>query len=432
MFLWLYLQFASSLEGGRLGFLRLLNSVPFRTLASVLTSFAIVLGLGSPVIGWLRRRKIGDNPDFDRADMNAIMAEKRGTPTMGGLLIVGSIALTTLLLGDVRNAYVLLALATLTCLACLGAIDDWIKLNRHRRAAAGTGVATRQGLTGRQKLIVQVTFGAIVSWLTLRLGDHSPHATRLYFPLFKEETGVWLALPTWLFVCWGAFILTGASNSVNLTDGLDGLASGCTAFVAFTLVVFGIVVGDVELARMLLYPSMPGASQLAPVAAAIGGACLGFLWFNAHPARVFMGDTGSLALGGLLGYVALVLRQEVLLGLVGAVFVAEALSVMLQVYYFKYTRIRLRRGASHLPHEPAAPSLPEARLERVAGGRALLARRRDARDRGTGDASPAVSGRAQAAASARPISRGCRRRSSPSGLPTCSRCACSRCSRSAC
>jgi phospho-N-acetylmuramoyl-pentapeptide-transferase len=263
---------------------------------------------------------------------------------MGGLLIIGSIVLTTLLLGDLRNSYVWLALATVAGLACLGATDDWIKLNRHRRAAAGKGAATRQGLTGKQKLIVQITFGLLVSWLTIRLGDHSPHATRLYFPFFKEETGAWLALPTWLFVLWGAFLLTGASNSVNLTDGLDGLASGCTAFVAFVLVVFGIVVGDEQLARSLLYPSMPGASQLAPVAGAIGGACLGFLWFNAHPARVFMGDTGSLALGGLLGYVALVLRQEVLLAIVGAIFVAEALSVMLQVYYFKYTRIRFGEG----------------------------------------------------------------------------------------
>ena len=338
MLYWLYAHL-HDVRG--LGFVRLFASVTFRTVAAVLFSFAVVLALGSPVIAALRRRKIGDNPDFDRADMNAIMADKRGTPTMGGILIVGSILATTLLLGDLGNAYVWLAIATSVVLAALGATDDWIKLNRHRRAAIGTGAATRQGLTGRQKLVVQIAFGLLVSWLTLRLGDHGPHANRIYFPFLKDAS---IPLPTWLFVVWGAFVLTGASNSVNLTDGLDGLAAGCTAFVAFTLVVFGIVVGDAELARMLLYPSMPGSGQLAVVAGAIGGACLGFLWFNCTPARVFMGDTGSLALGGLLGYVAIVLRQELLLAIVGAVFVAEACSVMLQVYYFKYTRIRFGEG----------------------------------------------------------------------------------------
>jgi phospho-N-acetylmuramoyl-pentapeptide-transferase len=341
---WLYSQFGIQLEASGFGFLRIFSKVTFQAVAAVLVSFALVLSLGSPVIGWLRSRKIGDNPDFDRADMNAIMADKRGTPTMGGLLIIGAILLTTLLLADLSNYYVWLAIACGGLLAALGMTDDWIKLNRHRMAAAGTGKASRQGLTGKEKLVFQIALGALVTWLTYQYGSQLPQATRLYFPFFKEETGVWLHLPQWAFVLFGTFVITGASNAVNLTDGLDGLASGCVAFVAFTFVVLGLIIGDEKLAAMLLYPYLPAGSQLAVMAGAIGGASLGFLWFNCNPARVFMGDTGSLALGGLLGYIAIVIRQEILLAIIGAVFVAEALSVMLQVGWFKFTRIRFGEG----------------------------------------------------------------------------------------
>jgi phospho-N-acetylmuramoyl-pentapeptide-transferase len=294
-------------------------------------------------VKWLRLRKIGDNPDFDQDDMNAIMADKRGTPTMGGLLIIGAILLTTLLLADLRNYYVWLTIATGGLLAALGITDDWIKLNRHRYAVEGEK-ASRQGLSGREKLIYQILLGALISFLTYHYGGDVVAAKRLYFPFFKEESGIFLTLGPIAFILWGTFILTAMSNAVNLTDGLDGLAAGCVAFAAFTLVVFGLIIGDPKLADMLLYPYLPAGSQLAIVAGAMGGACLGFLWFNCNPARVFMGDTGSLALGGLLGYIAIVIRQEILLGIVGAVFVAEALSVLIQVYWFKYTRIRYGEG----------------------------------------------------------------------------------------
>jgi phospho-N-acetylmuramoyl-pentapeptide-transferase len=340
---WLYTHFASFLESHGLGGLRVFTFVTFQTVAAVLVSFAVVISLGGPVVKWLRLRKIGDNPDFDQADMNAIMADKRGTPTMGGLLIIGAILLTTLLLADLRNYYVWLAIATGGLLAALGITDDWIKLNRHRYAVEGEK-ASRQGLSGREKLIYQILLGALISFLTYHYGGEVAQAKRLYFPFFKEESGVWLTLGPIMFVLWGTFILTAMSNAVNLTDGLDGLAAGCVAFVAFTFVVFGLIIGDPKLADMLLYPYLPAGSQLAIMAGAIGGACLGFLWFNCNPARVFMGDTGSLALGGLLGYIAIVIRQEILLGIVGAIFVAEALSVMIQVYWFKYTRIRYGEG----------------------------------------------------------------------------------------
>lgn len=300
--------------------------VTLRTLLSVLLSCGIVLALGAPVIRWLRQRKIGDNPDFDRADMNAIMADKRGTPTMGGVLILAAILVSTLLLADLSRVHAWLAIATLLVLGSLGATDDWLKLNKHRRAAKDGSAASRQGLTGRQKLIVQITFGLLVAWLLSRFGA----AGAVCVP-FTDRS---IVLPTWAYLLWGAFVLTAMSNSVNLTDGLDGLSSGCVAIAACVLVLAAMVAADAGLA----------SGQLAVIAGAIGGACLGFLWFNANPARVFMGDTGSLALGGLLGVVALSLRQELLLAIVGAVFVAEALSVLLQVYYFKYTRIRFGEG----------------------------------------------------------------------------------------
>lgn len=348
---WLSNHFADSLAANGLGWTRLFVSISFQTVAAVLLSFVIVLTLGGPVIRWLRLKKVGDNPDFDQADINALMADKRGTPTMGGLLIIAAILGTTLLLADLRNYYVWLAIATGGLLACLGATDDWIKLNRHRYAKAGM-VASRQGLSGREKLIFQIVLGIVVSWLTLHYGRNIPATTRLYFPFFNESTGVWLQLPSVVFVLLSAFILTGYSNAVNLTDGLDGLASGCTALVAFTFVAFGLILGDAELSKLLLYPHLPAAGQLAVLAGAIGGACLGFLWFNCNPARVFMGDTGSLSLGGMIGYIAIVLRQEVLLGIIGAIFVAEALSVMLQVGYFKYTKRKYGEGRRILRMSP--------------------------------------------------------------------------------
>ncbi len=344
MFPELYARFGSSLEAHGFGFLRVFNFVTFQSTFAVLLSFLIVIFLGKPVIRWLRARKIGDNPDFDRADMNAIMADKRGTPTMGGLLIIGAILITTLLVADLHNYYVWLAIVCVSLLALLGATDDWIKLNRHRLAAQNKETASRQGLSGKEKLVAQIILGIVISWLTYEYGKENPQNARLYFPFFKEESGIWFQLSPLLYVLFSTFIITGVSNSVNLTDGLDGLASGCTALAAFVLLIFGIVIGDEQLAKMLLYPYLPAGSQLAVMAGAISGASLGFLWFNCNPARVFMGDTGSLALGGLLGYIAIVIRQEVLLAIVGAVFVAECLSVILQVSYFKLTRIMTGEG----------------------------------------------------------------------------------------
>ena len=181
----------------------------------------------------------------------------------------------------------------------------------------------------------------ILIYFTSRYGENLPQAVHFYFPFVKNYA---LPLSLGSFVLIGTLVLVGSSNAVNLTDGLDGLASGCMAIVSFAFFALSLIVGIQELAKYLLLPHIEASGQMAVIAGAMTGACLGFLWFNCNPARVFMGDTGSLALGGLIGYISIVIRQELMLFLVGGIFVAEAVSVMLQVGYFKYTRRRYGEG----------------------------------------------------------------------------------------
>ncbi len=330
------------LEDHGAGFLRVFNMVTFQSAVAVLVSFVLVVALGPRFIAWLRLQKIGDNPNFGQADVDKMMEGKKGTPTMGGALIIASIATTTLLLADLGNFYVNMAMVCLVWLGGVGATDDWLKLTAARR---GTG--SRQGLTGREKLAFQIGLALILTYFTYRYGQNIPEATRFYFPFVKNY---WVALPLWLYMLIGTLVMTGTSNAVNLTDGLDGLAAGCMALVGFAFLVLSLFVGIRELAAYLLLPFIEGPNgagstgQMAVVAGAITGACLGFLWYNCNPARVFMGDTGSLALGGLIGYLSIVIRQELMLFLVGGIFVFEAISVLIQVSYFKYTRIRFGQG----------------------------------------------------------------------------------------
>jgi phospho-N-acetylmuramoyl-pentapeptide-transferase len=288
--------------------LRVFTFVTFQTTVAVLMSFLIVLLFGSRVIEWLRKQKIGDAADFDQDLLNEMMKGKKGTPTMGGVLIIGAIALTTLVLADLRNFYVLMALVCLIWLGADGAADDWL-----------------------------------MAIFTYNHGRNIDEARQFYFPFFRADR---FYLPVSLagYVVIATLVMTGASNAVNLSDGLDGLAAGCMALVSFSFVLLALIAGISELAGYLLMPKIEPAGQMAVIAGAMLGACLGFLWFNCSPARVFMGDTGSLALGGLIGYIAIVVRQELMLALVGGIFVAEALSVMLQVSYFKYTRRKYGQG----------------------------------------------------------------------------------------
>lgn len=329
--------FADKLEASPFSFLRVFyRFTTFQTVAAVILSFLTVMLLGPRVIAWLRRQKIGDESKFNEAQMDEMMKNKTGTPTMGGLLIIFAIAVAALLLADLSNFYVTMALVTLLWLGAVGAVDDWLKLTAKRRA---TG--SRQGLTSLEKLLFQIGLAVILCYFTWNYGKELPAARALYLP-FMQAPVMELNFP--LYVAFGVLVIVGASNAVNLTDGLDGLASGSMALTAFSFIVLALIVGDLRLANELLFHHLPAAGQMAVFAGAILGACMGFLWFNCNPARVFMGDTGSLALGGLIGYIAIVIRQEFMLLIIGGVFAAEAISVMMQVSYFKYTRRRFGEG----------------------------------------------------------------------------------------
>ena len=335
MLYWLIHANLPRLEQTPFGFLRVFTFNEFQALVATLLAFGLCLALGGPTIRWLRRQKIGDTADFDDAAFNETMKSKVGTPTMGGLLIVSAVAGVTLLLADLRNFYVLMGLVCLLWMGLVGATDDWLKLTAARRK---TG---RQGLSSREKLLFQVGLALLLGYFAFRHGHAVPAATTLYFPFFK---GLSVPLPLWAFLILAVLVIVGSSNAVNLTDGLDGLAAGCMAIVGLVFLVLTLIISDATLATYLLFDPIRQVGQMSVFCGAIVGACLGFLWFNCHPARVFMGDTGSLALGGLIGYVALVIRQELALVLVGGIFVAEAVSVMLQVGYFKYTRKRYGAG----------------------------------------------------------------------------------------
>jgi len=323
------------LEAHGFGFLRVFTFPSFQVVAAIVLGFVICVVAGPRLIEWLRRQKIGDSPEFDQADINRLMEGKKGTPTMGGVLIISAIAFTTLLLANLRNFYVEMALVCLVWLGAVGATDDWLKLTASRRSGS------RQGLTGLEKLLFQIGLSVILAYWTFYYGIHAPETHTLFFP-FLKKTGIRLGLGT--FILLGTLVMSGSSNAVNLTDGLDGLASGCMAICSFTFCVLSLIVGTLAWSSQLLLPFIPAADQMAVIAGAMMGACLGFLWFNCNPARVFMGDTGSLALGGLIGYIAIVIRQELVLFLVGGIFVIEALSVILQVSWFKYTRRRFGEG----------------------------------------------------------------------------------------
>ena len=325
------------LEAHDLGFMRLIRNTAFQATAAILLSFFICILLGPKVIAWLRSKKIGDLAKFDQAEIDKVMEGKRGTPTMGGLLIITSIAVSTLLLANIVNFYVQMALVCLLWLGVVGAADDWLKLTAARRDARH-----RQGLNSLEKLIFQIGLGIVLSYFTWHHGYSAPeNFPQLNFPFFKDFHP---DLGFFAYITIGVLVLTGSSNAVNLTDGLDGLAAGTMAIVSFAFCVLSLIIGNLSWSGYLLLPPVPGADQMAVIAGAMTGACLGFLWFNCNPASVFMGDTGSLALGGLIGYIALVIRQEVMLFMIGGIFVIEAVSVMIQVSYFKYTRIRYGEG----------------------------------------------------------------------------------------
>lgn len=326
---------------GLFRFFQVLFQIEFRAFFAVVLSFLIVLGFGRRTIRWLLRQKIGDAPEFYRADLNALMKSKAATPTMGGILICAAIFITIFLLADLQKTYVHLAIFVLLWLAVLGGWDDWLKLTSARRAAG-----SREGLYAWEKLLFQLGIGAMAGYFVFHAGGESIQAHVLNLPFQRTRNPELPARPIVdnliilgpvLFTLIATLLIAGTSNAVNLTDGMDGLAGGTMAIAAFAFMVLCYIAGSFKVAEGLLVPFIDGAGEMMVVAGAMAGACLGFLWFNCAPAQVFMGDTGSLPLGGLLAYVAMVIRQEILLIIIGGIFFLEMASVMMQVAYFKFS-----------------------------------------------------------------------------------------------
>lgn len=289
-----------------------------RTALASLTAFLVALLAGPWAITWLKER-FRERIASDSATLDALHAGKKNTPTMGGLFILGAIFVAILGWGDLANPYLQMGLMTALGLGTLGAIDDWIKLSTRKK-----------GLSIRQKLAGQCLLGLIVGVWLYTVQSQKGSATELW--LVWANRGIPLGTA---FIAWSLFVLVGSSNGVNLTDGLDGLAAGCLIFAGLAFAVLCYLSGNTILADYLAIPYVSESGEMAVFLGAMVGAVLGFLWFNSYPAQVFMGDAGALPLGGILGFAALVCRQELLLIIVGGVFVVETVSVMGQVISFR-------------------------------------------------------------------------------------------------
>ena len=310
--------------------LNVFSYITFRAICAGITAFLISVVFGNFVIRKLISLKFGQ-PIRTAAEvhkLHELHGAKKGTPTMGGILLIGSIVISTLLWAKPENPFVWLVLFSAVFLGAIGFYDDWLKVTKK----------SSDGISSRLKFVLQCLLAGIFTLYFLTNPKLSATAQQLFIPFLKEPLLLGMGVLTFIFYL---LVIVGTSNAVNLTDGLDGLATGCTATIAATYAVLVYVAGNIKTATYLQVPFVPYAGELAVVCVALLGACLGFLWWNAHPARVFMGDTGSLAIGGMLGAVAICCKQELLLVIVGGVFVMEAMSVILQVASFKTTGRRI-------------------------------------------------------------------------------------------
>ena len=302
--------------------------ITFRAAGAVVTSLLIAFALGPVVIRRLEAARVGQVVRDIGPSTHLV---KAGTPTMGGVIIIGAAAISTLLWADLTNWYTTIALVSFLWMGAIGFLDDYLKVVQKKT----------RGLVARYKMVGQWTFGLALGAFLL-WNPISPHPTTwTTVPFFSDLAAVFAPA---VFVLFTGVVVSGSSNAVNLTDGLDGLAAGLTAIAAATLGVFAYIAGRVDTSSYLGFFYLPGAGELTIFAVAVAGAAIGFLWFNAHPAQVFMGDTGSLALGGALGVMAILLKAEFLLVIVGGVFVMETLSSAIQILWFKYTRRRFGQG----------------------------------------------------------------------------------------
>ncbi len=306
----------------------LFRYITFRTGAAVLTALIICFVFGPRLIRWLREKQGEGQPI--REDGPETHFKKKGTPTMGGLMILISVVVSTLLWMDLSNKYTWIVLAVTVGFGMVGFVDDYKKLTQHNS----------RGVPGKIRIALQIAMAALASWLVVGVAG-GEHGTLLAIPFFKD---FFIPLGA-LYYPFAIFVLVGASNAVNLTDGLDGLATVPVLIVALCFGIISYLVGNAVFANYLQLIHIPGAGELLIFCGALVGGCLGFLWFNAPPAQVFMGDTGSLALGSSIGAIAIIIKHEIVLAIIGGLFVMETVSVILQVSSFKLTGKRIFKMA---------------------------------------------------------------------------------------
>jgi len=306
----------------------LFRYITFRTGGALFTSLLICFVFGPRIISWLRRQQSEGQPI--RNDGPETHLKKRGTPTMGGLMILIAVIVSTLLWVDLANAYTWIVLFVTLGFGLIGFIDDYQKLTRR----------SHHGLPGKIRLLIQVVI-AVIAIVAIICVTPRDQATALVFP-FAKDFALQLG---WFFVAFATFVIVGASNAVNLTDGLDGLATVPVLIVALCFGMISYLVGNLVFANYLQIHHVPGAGELAVFCGALVGACLGFLWYNAPPAQVFMGDTGSLALGSAIGTISVIIKHELVLAIIGGLFVVETVSVIIQVASFKLTGKRVFKMA---------------------------------------------------------------------------------------
>lgn len=315
--------------------------ITFRSMAALITALVISILVGPRFIAWLRRLKCGQ---YIHEDV-AAHAAKAGTPTMGGLLILFSLSVSLLFWADLANRYIWQTFFVFVGFGAVGLWDDVSKLRHHQN----------KGISARAKFGAQIVVAFCAIWL---LWENPAFDSRLTVPFFKS----WTLDLGWFYLPFGVFLMVAASNAVNLTDGLDGLAIGPSIIAALVFSIFLYITGNARFSAYLLVPYIPGVGEVTVFCAALAGAGLGFLWFNAYPAQVFMGDVGSLSIGGVLGYLALLCKQELILAVVGAIFVAETLSVILQVGYFRWTGGKRIFRMAPLHHHFELKGVPESKI----------------------------------------------------------------------
>lgn len=339
MFYWLLYPFSDSFT-----FLNILKYQSFRTGAAILTALLLCLVIGPMMIRWLKTKQGDGQPIRDCGPETHL--KKRGTPTMGGLMILFSLIVSVLLWADLSNPYIWIALFVTVAYGLLGFVDDYLKVVKHNH----------NGVSGRKKLLWQFTTGALAV-LAIVWFENPDMATQLTFPFFKNfmiDLGVF-------YVIFGMLVIVGSSNAVNLTDGLDGLVSVPLIMANLTFLVIAYLAGNAIFANYLQIHYVPSIGELAIFCGAVIGAVLGFLWYNAPPAQIFMGDTGSLALGGALGTIAVATKHELVLAIVGGLFVVEALSDIIQVGSYKLRKKRVFLMAP-IHHHFEKKGWPETRV----------------------------------------------------------------------